>query len=234
MIYPTKEWYQAMQRSDWHVGLQEAKEAETYSEEYFRRLYRAEEQKWMSLYPREPDVMKQKFAQIYRCSCREIKKNVPADILAQVADIRVLALHTASPAVLKAITAYCENNDRLVREAMDTYDREYDAYCAAHPDWKDPLKNVWLHDGVILAALKKGKDFIIQIENQGDSFPGFIIRFQNATILHNEPPLAGAWWFYEALRETNGQYELHMLAGRGQHLKELILRADNIILTSDE
>ena len=33
MIYPTKEWYQAMQRSDWHVGLQEAKEAETYSEE---------------------------------------------------------------------------------------------------------------------------------------------------------------------------------------------------------
>ena len=59
MIYPTKEWYQAMQRSDWHVGLQEAKEAETYSEEYFRRLYRAEEQKWMSLYPREPDVMKQ-------------------------------------------------------------------------------------------------------------------------------------------------------------------------------
>ena len=188
----------------------------------------------MSLYPREPDVMKQKFAQIYRCSCREIKKNVPADILAQVADIRVLALHTASPAVLKAITAYCENNDRLVREAMDTYDREYDAYCAAHPDWKDPLKNVWLHDGVILAARKKGKDFIIQIENQGDSFPGFIIRFQNATILHNEPPLAGAWWFYEALRETNGQYELHMLAGRGQHLKELILRADNIILTSDE
>lgn len=234
MKFPTKEWYQAMQRSIWHVGLQASKEAETYSEEYFRRLYQAEEQEMLDMKLYEPDVMKKKLAQMQRRYCREIKKNVPADILAQVADIRVLALRTVSPAVLKAITAYCENNDRLVREAISTYDREYDAYCAAHPDWKNPLKGVWLHDSTILAARKKGKDFIIQIENQGDSFPGFTIRFQNATILHNEPPLAGAQWFYEALRETNGQYELHMLAGRGQHLKELILRADNIILTSDE
>ncbi len=49
MRYFTKEWYQLCQKTDLHLFLEESKEAESFSEEYFQRVYDEELNKFLSL-----------------------------------------------------------------------------------------------------------------------------------------------------------------------------------------
>jgi len=49
MKYLTKEWYETMQKTDLHILLRVYEKAEKFSEEHFRKLYKQEEKKWLSL-----------------------------------------------------------------------------------------------------------------------------------------------------------------------------------------
>jgi hypothetical protein len=49
MRYFTKDWYQLCQKTDLHLLLEESKEAESFSEEYFQRVYDEELKKFLSL-----------------------------------------------------------------------------------------------------------------------------------------------------------------------------------------
>ena len=40
MRYMTKEWYETAQKTSYHLGLKVSKKAETYSECYFKELYK--------------------------------------------------------------------------------------------------------------------------------------------------------------------------------------------------
>lgn len=62
MKYMTKEWYETMQRTDFHLLLKVSKKAETFSEDYFRKLYKSEEKAWLKLHE---DASKVKFEDIF-------------------------------------------------------------------------------------------------------------------------------------------------------------------------
>ena len=62
MKYLTKEWYETMQKTDLHVLLKVSKKAETFSEDYFKSLYKREEKKWLKL---QKEVSEVKFEDIY-------------------------------------------------------------------------------------------------------------------------------------------------------------------------
>ena len=49
MNYFTKEWYELCQKTSIHFYLKEVKEAEFFSEEYFKQLYKQELTEWLSL-----------------------------------------------------------------------------------------------------------------------------------------------------------------------------------------
>ncbi len=49
MKYFTKEWYGLCQKTSLHLLLEEAKEAETFSEEYFQQLYDQKLNEWLTL-----------------------------------------------------------------------------------------------------------------------------------------------------------------------------------------
>ena len=49
MRYMTKEWYEAMQKTDLHLGLHASVHAKTYSEAYYRKLYARKETEWLEL-----------------------------------------------------------------------------------------------------------------------------------------------------------------------------------------
>ena len=47
MKYMTKEWYLTAQRTSLHLMLEVSKKAESFSEDFFRELYKREEKKWL-------------------------------------------------------------------------------------------------------------------------------------------------------------------------------------------
>lgn len=49
MNYFTKEWYELCQKTSAHLSLEESKEAESFSEEYFQRLYNEKLTEWLAL-----------------------------------------------------------------------------------------------------------------------------------------------------------------------------------------
>lgn len=49
MKYMTKEWYETMQKTSFHLLLKVSKKAEIFSEEYFKKLYKSEEKAWLRL-----------------------------------------------------------------------------------------------------------------------------------------------------------------------------------------
>ncbi|CAM5424688.1 hypothetical protein LSPH24S_08022 [Lysinibacillus sphaericus] len=49
MKYFTKEWHELCQKNNLHLHLEEEKQAETFSEEYFQQLYHIELNSWLTV-----------------------------------------------------------------------------------------------------------------------------------------------------------------------------------------
>ncbi|MBQ6864918.1 MAG: DUF4085 family protein [Clostridia bacterium] len=62
MKYMTKEWYETMQRTDFHLLLEISQQAETFSESYFKMLYKCKEQEFVD---REKSVSQVRFEDLY-------------------------------------------------------------------------------------------------------------------------------------------------------------------------
>lgn len=62
MKYKTKEWYETMQKTNFHLNLRVSKKAEVFSEDYFKKLYKSEEEAWLRL---QEDVSKVQFEDIF-------------------------------------------------------------------------------------------------------------------------------------------------------------------------
>ncbi len=50
MRYMTKEWYETLQKTSFHLNLKVSKKAGTYSEDYFKKLYKQKENEWLRLW----------------------------------------------------------------------------------------------------------------------------------------------------------------------------------------
>lgn len=50
MRYMTKEWYETVQKTSFYLNLKVSKKAETYSECYFKELYKQKENEWLELW----------------------------------------------------------------------------------------------------------------------------------------------------------------------------------------
>ncbi len=62
MKYFTKQWYEDMQRTSMYLSLKVSKKAENFSEEYYRDLYKIQEDEWLRL---QNEMYKVKFEEIY-------------------------------------------------------------------------------------------------------------------------------------------------------------------------
>lgn len=62
MKYMTKDWYETAQKTSFHLSLRISKNAEVFSEVYFKELYKSEEKAWLRL---QEDDSKVQFEDIY-------------------------------------------------------------------------------------------------------------------------------------------------------------------------
>ena len=129
MKYFTKEWYEACQAADWCLNMAVSKNAEEFSEEYYKDLYTRRRRAFVKQMKEEEGEAFDKiaaevaFMKHHEETVKRMERILPIEIKAAVADMRVLALDIATKEVRHQLKAWCEEQKKLA----DAKEAEYAA-----------------------------------------------------------------------------------------------------------
>ena len=240
MRFLTKEWYQTMTDGSLGVQLRADDRAAVFSEEFFRCLW---EKKCGDMLAMREDVCyeydmpwdeedeRRYFEENYRREEENFRTRTPAQILAKVADIRVLALGLCTEEVYRDFEDYWA---RCKTQTEKTMEEAWDLQRA------QGLEKVWtgghsLHDSLVQSVKREGEDLVIEFDRENDPelleelgeeflFPEIkAIRFRDAEILKQEQPLENAWWLYDEIWKSERGYEIHALLWQENDVFELTI-----------
>ena len=202
MKYFTKEWYETCQNSGWHLHLSVSKNAEEFSDDYYRDLYTrrrrafVKEQKEMAEAKGEAFdkvAAEVAFMQLHEKTVTRMEESLPLEIRAEVADIRVLALDIATKEVRQKLKVWCEGNKKEADEKAVGY---------------DGLKlEANLQDSVIKTMEMKAETLTFKL----DCSDVKKVVFKNYKILEQGGYVLGATWLNQEVYETEGGREYHIL-----------------------
>ena len=152
----------------------------------------------------DPQIERQFAHNQYLFDLRTYQCNLPAEILNNVADVRVLALEHAVPEVIDAIRNYCEANKKKIATAAEAYKQEFKRnFAGGIPGFLEKFQ--W-HDAKVVAVRYEGGDIWLDF-NWEES-----CRFIGAEFVECDEPLANAYWMdNEIYPLENGGYEIHVL-----------------------
>ena len=239
MKYFTKEIYKLSQINA-IACIEENLDANNYSENMFRELY----QKKMKERIEDPDLppnhwTEEDFEIFYQFQLTRLQECLSADILKDVADIRVLALGRATPDVKKKIKAYCD----VILEKIKELSKEYSSH------YNENIKNLdnnfigklHFHDAKILATEKNGHTMSLIFNNIDflpfeDECKHVILDLVDYNIIQQEHDLRDFIWLYEEIFYDGETFELHVLLYSENDtdvLSDFIVKAKEIKIRKD-
>lgn len=133
MKYYTTQWYNDGLVSQMHEPMRKTQNAAQFSEKFFEKLYRVEKKNFIRYYKRaaklqripfDTESTEKQFGVNYEENLAFVKANLPEEILANVKDVRVLALGSAEYGVAEQIERYCGKLKRKCNEIEDQYEEE--------------------------------------------------------------------------------------------------------------
>lgn len=236
MKYLTKKWYESLQKINMNLLIEIAKEAETFSEEYYKKVYQEEERKWIelqntikSINSKDVNKDKESFKHIQEQIIKKLENNVPDYILKKVADIRVLALGKASSIVKKELDKYCKKQKVIVEKAMKEYKRYNNNNLRKYENTF--IKDFDFHDCKIKSCEKQEKDLIITLDTTNNCLVDIKqIIFKNYDIIKEEDNICQSVWLYNEVYIKDNGYEIHILLEniKGK-LIDFIVGTDDVI-----
>ena len=236
MKYLTKKWYESLQKIDMNLLIEIAKEAETFLEEYYKKVYQEEERKWIelqntikSINSKDVNKDKESFKNIQEQIIKKLENNVPDYILKKVADIRVLALGKASSIVKKELDKYCKKQKVIVEKAMKEYKRYNNNNLRKYENTF--IKDFDFHDCKIKSCEKQEKDLIITLDTTNNCLVDIKqIIFKNYDIIKEEDNICQSVWLYNEVYIKDNGYEIHILLEniKGK-LIDFIVGTDDVI-----
>lgn len=233
MKYFTKEWYEVCQNSGWHLNMSVSKNAEEFNEEYYKDLYTRRRRAFVKEEKEVAEVLgeefskgkaEQEFLRRHEDMVKRMEENIPQNILAEVADTRVLALDIATKEVRQKLKAWCEGNMKEMHRVTDLYWKQV---C---PELKDAVgeeiqKNFNFHDAVIKSMEMKEGTLTFRMEHSDVKK----VIFKNYKILEQDGYLLGATWLYQEVYAVEGGNEYHgLLWKNGGKLAYLTIQAEDI------
>ena len=233
MKYFTKEWYEVCQNSGWHLNMSVSKNAEEFNEEYYKDLYTRRRRAFVKEEKEVAEVLgeefskgkaEQEFLRRHEDMVKRMEENIPQNILAEVADTRVLALDIATKEVRQKLKAWCEGNMKEMHRVTDLYWKQI---C---PELKDAVdeeiqKNFNFHDAVIKSMEMKTDSLAFRMEHSDVKK----VIFKNYKILEQDGYLLGATWLYQEVYAVEGGNEYHGLLWKdGGKLAYLTIQAEDI------
>ena len=220
MKYFTKEWYEMCQNSGWHLNMSVSKNAEEFNEDYYKDLYTRRRRAFVKEQKEVAEVLGEEFSKVkaevefmnqHEATVKRMEASIPQDILAEVADTRVLALDIATKEVRQKLKAWCEQNKK-----------EADAKAAAY-DGLTLAEN--LHDAVIRTMEMKAETLTFKLECSDVKK----VVFRNHKVLEQGGYILGATWLYLEVYEAEGGREYHALLWKKDgKLAEMTVFAEDI------
>ncbi len=233
MKYFTKEWYALMQKIHLDQHFEADPRAEHYSQAYYRELYRnakKERLEWLSRVMHDSmDINKESraFDSTCRCLKKRYMEQLPHEIVAMVADVRVLALGRCSASVKDSIDRYAKECKTVWQQALDAYDNvTKQQFHEEMPAW---LSRFSFHDSQVLSMRRAKQDYVLTFRPEAASTDVKEIVFCKASIIKSGKPLHNAWWLYEEIYKTETGYEIHILFDKTE-LCEWIIHCEDVIV----
>ena len=220
MKYFTKEWYTLCQNSSWHLNMSVSKNAEEFNEDYYKDLYTRRRRAFVKEQKEVAEVLGEEFSKAkaevqfmenHERTVKSMEESIPQNILAEVADTRVLALDIATKEVRQKLKAWCEQNKK-----------EADAKVAVY-DGLQMEEN--LHDAVIRTMEMKADTLTFKL----DCADVKKVVFKNYKVLEQGGYVLGATWLYQEVYEAEGGREYHaLLMKKDGKLAEMTVFAEEI------
>lgn len=255
MKYFTKDWYKLSQKTDFHLLLEEEKQADTFSEEYFQHLYDSELNSWLKLQEEVASILEsnevtntddnneyqpfnrkkatEQFHEGFIYNKEYFKKELPSTILQEIADIRVFTLNKATRLVIEAVTNFCEENEKSVSSTSKNY-RKYMEEASNTFD-KGITENFGFHDCTIIKTVQEGTSLKLLFDNSGGFTDIDEVTFKDFNIVKQEGSLKDSWWLYEEVYKVNDKYEFHaLLQNKEMGLTDLIISADQVFFKRNQ
>ena len=136
MKYFTKEWYADTLVADMCFQLKSTPKAAKVNEKFFNSLYNGQK-KWFVRSEKiiaksnkatfDPIAAEEAFKANFNENLEFVKANIPQSILEKVADVRVLALGSASREVTDEIVRFCGGVDRRCEAVVGDYEKEVES-----------------------------------------------------------------------------------------------------------
>ena len=133
MKYYTNEWYNDGLVSQMHEQMRKTQNAAQFSEKFFEKLYKLEKKNFVRYYKRAAKLQRipfdtasteRQFDVNYEENLAFVQKNLPEEILANVKDVRILALGSAEYDIAAQIERYCGKLKRRRNEIEDQYEEQ--------------------------------------------------------------------------------------------------------------
>ena len=220
MKYFTKEWYEMCQNSNWHLNMSVSKNAEEFSEEYYKDLYTRRRRAFVKEQKDVAEVLGEEFSRVkaevqfmesHEETVKRMEASIPETILAEVADTRVLALDIATKEVRQKLKAWCEANKKEADAMVQGY------------DGLQMEEN--LHDAVIRTMEMKADSLTFKLECSDVKK----VVFKNYKDLKQGGYILGAAWLYQEVYEAEGGREYHaLLLKKDGKLAEMTVFAEEI------
>ena len=202
MKYFTKEWYEMCQNANWHLNMSVSKNAEEFSEEYYKDLYTRRRRAFVKDQKDAAEVLGETFSKAkaevafmnqHEAMVKRMEESIPETILAEVADTRVLALDIATKEVRQKLKAWCEQNAKAADEMIKAYD--------------GLALEESLHDSMLKTMEMKAETLTFKLECSAVKK----VVFKNYKMLEQGGYILGATWLNQEVYETEGGKEYHIL-----------------------
>lgn len=201
------------------------------SEEQFEVMkseYFAEREKFREMIDQAPPFDAQqekiKFRDALDNNIAMLKNDLPAPILDDVADIRVLGLNLATAEVVEKIRRFSETNQQFVDDAVAKYEddlkKDFDGNL---PEFMDDFG---FHDCIVTAVESADDDLILMLDNSGGFTEINQIILKKGEILKQDESLINAWWLYEEIYKKDTGYEIHVLLQKDYLIDFVVKTAD--------
>jgi hypothetical protein len=150
-------------------------------------------------------------------------ERLPAEILEQIADIRVFSLGYCTREVMRQLKKKSEENikemERVLQEYRDVMVKQ-DIPAEVH-------RKLQFHDCQVTELLT-GDALVLRFDPRGGFTEINKLTLTAPEILKQEGEFVGRYWLYQELYRIDNGYELHVLLD-GEPMSELIVRCTDIV-----
>lgn len=242
MKYFTKEYYDLIDKGCLQLDFVSSPSAKKKSENYFKHLY-AEKQKVFLDAGREraaekgvafdEGAAKEDFACYYENQMNLYSHELPEEILAQVADMRVLSLGVCTGKVKQQISKFSKKKmaeaDAIEKRFEDYMERRY-----RHLP-EEILENYGFFNEVVTGLTMEGDTLTLTLDHSHSRDDVYAVIWKKAKILTQEPGIVGSVWISEELYKVPEGYEFHaVLENPEGEMLYLTVQAESVEFLIDE